>query len=194
MPPAAEYQERISRFAWKELKELWEEIKSGATPGWPNGKALEYVVLRAFELGGAVVRWPYEVRLWDESEVVEQIDGAVHTRGLHCLIESKDWGKNVNIEPVAKLRNQLLRRPAGTVGVVFSRGDFTSAAMKLAQFAVHEGILLWGRDEIDYALRTENMVDPLEIKYRVSVEQANPYFNVTQEEVPSCPLPTSPTS
>ena len=184
MPPGAEYQKRISQFAWKELNGLWDEIRSGSTPDWPNGKALEYLVLLAFQLGGAVVRWPYEVRLWDESEVVEQIDGAVHGRGLHCLIESKDWGKNVNIEPVAKLRNQLLRRPAGTVGVVFSRGDFTSAAVKLAQFTAHEGILLWGGDEIDYALRNENMLDSLDVKYRVSVEQANPYFNVTQGEVP----------
>ena len=61
MPPGAEYQERISQFAWKELNGLWDEIKSGSTPDWPNGKALEYLVLRAFQLGDAVVRWPYEV-------------------------------------------------------------------------------------------------------------------------------------
>jgi hypothetical protein len=184
MPPGAEYQERISRFGWKELSGLWEEIKSGSTPGWPDGKALEYLGLRAFQLGGAVVCWPYEVRLWDESEIVEQIDGAIHGRGLHCLIESKDWGKNVNIEPVAKLRDKLLRRPAGTIGVVFSRGDFTSAAVKLAQFAVHEGVLLWTGREIGYALRSENILDALDVKYRVCVEQANPYFNVAVEEVP----------
>jgi len=184
MSAGAAYQERISQFAWRELRELWKEIKSGTTPDWPNGKALEYLVLRAFELDGAVVCWPYEVRLWDESEVVEQIDGAVHAGGLHCLIESKDWGKNVNLEPVAKLRDKLLRRPAGTIGIVFSRGDFTNAAVKLAQFAVHEGILLWNGRELGYALQNENVLDALEMKYRVCVEQANPYFNVAVEEVP----------
>lgn len=181
-----EYQERMSQFGWGDLEGLWEAIKAGATPDWPKGKALEYLVLRAFQLGGAIVRWPYQVRLGGETEgePIEQIDGAVHWAGLHCLVESKDWRKNVNFEPVAKLRSQLLRRPAGTLGVVFSRGGFSPAAIKLAQFTVHEGIMLWSGDEIDYALGRHNIVDGLMVKYRGCVELADPFYNLKGEEVP----------
>jgi hypothetical protein len=57
----------------------------------------------AFELDpdeSATVRYPYEVRLFGEK--VEEIDGAVHLQGLSCLVESKDWGKNVEIEDPKK--------------------------------------------------------------------------------------------
>jgi hypothetical protein len=182
MPSSEGYEERISRFGWRELSTLWEKVKSDSTPDWPGGRALEYLILRAFQLAGAQITWPYEVR--EEGRVLEQIDGALHSRGLHCLVESKDWGTSVNIEPIAKLRNQLRRRPAGTIGVVFSRGGFTSAAVKLAQYTVHEGILLWTGREIEYVLHNENILDALERKYRACVEMADPYFSADAEEVP----------
>jgi hypothetical protein len=38
-------------------------IEAGNTSGWAPGKAFEYLVLRAFQLEGAEVRWPYSVRI-----------------------------------------------------------------------------------------------------------------------------------
>jgi hypothetical protein len=77
---------------------------------WDEGKALEYLVLRAFQLDGAEVAWPYTVKVKDR--IVEQIDGVMYVDSLACLIECKDTSQEVNIEAIAKLRNQLLRRPA----------------------------------------------------------------------------------
>ncbi|MCC3513373.1 MAG: hypothetical protein JGK29_31490 [Microcoleus sp. PH2017_17_BER_D_A] len=86
-------------------------------------------------------------------EVVEQIDGAVHWLGLSCLVESKDFAdKTVDITPIAKLRNQLLRRPAGTVGLIFSRTGFTNAAVSLSYFSLPQAILMWNGAELKYAL------------------------------------------
>jgi len=70
------------------IRELWQEIKRGATPGWPLGKAMEHLVLRAFELDGAKVRWPFEVRFGEE--LIEQIDGVIRLGAISVLVETKD--------------------------------------------------------------------------------------------------------
>jgi hypothetical protein len=59
------------------------------------------------------------------------------------LIECKDTFKEVNIEAIAKLRNQLLRRPAATIVSVFSRSGFTEAKVTLTGFVAPQTILLW---------------------------------------------------
>src|SRR5947209_18388617 len=106
MPTSSEYQARIGAHGWGELQTLWNAIERRDTPGWETGKALEYLVIRAFELDGAQVRWPYAVQLFGED--VEEIDGVVYYAGLSCLAECKDLSENVAIGPIAKLRNQLL--------------------------------------------------------------------------------------
>src|SRR5207302_6176492 len=105
-------------------------------------EALEYLVIRAFELDPdekVTVRYPYEVSLFGEK--VEEIDGAVHLPGLSCLVESKDWGKNVAIGPIVKMRSQLLRRPAGTLGLMFSSHKYTTPANYLAHFMMPQAVL-----------------------------------------------------
>ncbi|MFN9817569.1 MAG: ParA family protein, partial [Pseudanabaena sp.] len=55
--------------------------------------------------------------------------GGVGKTTLTVNVESKDFAdKKVDIAPIAKLRNQLLRRPTATVGLVFSRTGFTDPA------------------------------------------------------------------
>ena len=145
MPTAAEYERRISRYDSTMLVRLWDRILRGRTQHWESGKALEYLVLRAFQIEGAEVRWPYSVRI--EKDELEQIDGVVYSDGLSCLIECKDKSENLNIEPIAKLRNQVLRRPSSVVGIVFSRQGFTDAALTLAHFtAPSDTTLERGRD------------------------------------------------
>lgn len=141
MPTGKEYEAKIANYNWDDLIKLWSEIESGDTPGWGAGKALEYLVLRAFELDGAEVTWPYSVRV--DGDELEQIDGVVYSKGLACIIECKDLRKKVNIVPIAKLRNQLLRRPATISGIVFSRKGFTRNAVKLATLISPQTILLW---------------------------------------------------
>lgn len=101
MPTALEYERRITCYDWDELLMLWNQIQLGDTPDWESGKAMEYLVLRAFHLEGAEVIYPYSVVI--EEEELEQIDGAIYSNGLACLIECKDVAERVNIEPLAKM-------------------------------------------------------------------------------------------
>src|SRR6266851_6091072 len=138
---------------WNSLRALWSAIHAGNPAGWDGGEALEYLVIRAFEIDPfepATVRYPYEVSLFGEK--VEEIDGAVHLSGLSCLVESKDWGKNVAISPIVKMRSQLLRRPAGTIGLMFTKEDFTKPAIYLAHFTMPQAILLWSGFDLQVAL------------------------------------------
>jgi hypothetical protein len=173
---------KIRRFAWPELRALWEQIEAQSTPGWAAGKAFEHLVLRAFELDGAVVRWPYSVSI--AGETAEQIDGAVHLDTLSCLVESKDTAVPVNVEPIAKLRNQLIRRPPGAVGLLFSRSGFTNPALTLAQFLAPQTILLWNGDEIKYVLEQERIRPALMKKYQYCIETGMPDYDPRVEALP----------
>ena len=99
----ADYEKKIKNYFWPNLQTLHGEIAARVTPGWAPGKALGYLIIRAFELDGASVRWPYDTEM--HGEVVEQIDGAIVAAGLHCLIECKDESKPSAIAPLAKMRN-----------------------------------------------------------------------------------------
>ena len=94
----------------------------------------------------------------------------VEAAGIHCLLESKDWSKPISIEPIAILRNQLLRRPAATIGMVFSRSGYTEAALLLAGYLGGQTILLWHPGEITMALTNEKIVPLLTAKHRACVE------------------------
>jgi len=142
MPTDAEYKSMIQQFDnWKKLTGFLGKIQKGDTPGWAAGKAFEYLVLQAFNLDGGAVRWPYPVEI--ENEVVEQIDGFVHIGRFSCVVESKHTGKAVAIAPLAKMRNQLMRRHSGAIGLVFSFSGFTNAAVILARYIAPQAILLW---------------------------------------------------
>lgn len=118
MPTSEEYQAEIRRLKWPGIKALWGHVIAGKVDKWwEEGKAFEYLVVRMFELDMADVTWPYTVHLFDGT-ANEQIDGVARFGGLHWVIESKDENENIAIDPIAKLRNQLLRRPWGTVGLV----------------------------------------------------------------------------
>ncbi len=182
MPTPAECEATIKKLDGKGLRSLWKAIKEGDTPGWDVGKAFEYLILRAFELDKAQVRWPYPVKLFGEE--VEQIDGSVCAGGLYCLVESKDEAGDLAIAPIAKLRNQLLRRPAGTVGLLFSRRGFTAPAIQLAHFALPQAILLWTGEEVEHVLRGKNICAVLRVKYRACVDFGSPDYNAASGDVP----------
>lgn len=164
-----DYVDRIRQMEWPGLRALWAHIGAGTAAAWPPGKALEHLVLRAFELSGATVRWPYTV--WIGDETVEQIDGAVHARGLSRIVECKDTAEPTKTEAIAKLRNQLLRRPAGAIGLMFSRTGFTPTAVAQSNFMAPQAILLWDGEEIAYLLQQEDFASALVTKHRRSIEE-----------------------
>ncbi len=99
MTAEIDYRQRILQYQSTQLIDLWEQIQTKETPDWDPGKALEYLVLRAFEIEGAAVTYPFSVRMG--GAIVEQIDGAVYSDNLSCLVECKDQDSNITIDPVA---------------------------------------------------------------------------------------------
>ncbi|MCI0455526.1 MAG: hypothetical protein L0Z62_00935 [Gemmataceae bacterium] len=182
MAKPQEREAQIKKLGWSGLQKFLTAVRAGDPPGWDQGEAFEYLVLRAFELDGAQVRYPYTVTLFDER--AEEIDGAIHLPALSALVESKDLGMNVAIGPIAKLRNQLLRRPSGTVGVLFSARDFTPSAILLAHFALPQCILLWRVEELALALKQKRMAEFLRLKYRICVENGVPDFVLHEGAIP----------
>jgi hypothetical protein len=65
LPTAAEYENKIQLMHWAELRSLWDNIEQRDTVGWEPGKAFEYLVLRAFQLDGADVKFPYRVKFFE---------------------------------------------------------------------------------------------------------------------------------
>jgi len=187
MTSDSEYQNRIKAYKWDDLSRLWESIKGQNTLEWDDGKAFEYLILQSFFLEGAEVRWPYSVRL-DGAEI-EQIDGVIYLDNLACLIECKDYNsgqvgkkKNISFESVAKIRNQLMRRPSSAIASVFSSGGFTKPAMTLANFVHPQTILLWRGSEVEYCLSRKAFSKSLTNKYRKCIEFGIYDYDITIEE------------
>src|ERR1700677_4471624 len=150
MPSDKEYEDRIAKCRRRDVLALWRQIEARNTPGWDPGKACEYCILRAFQLENANVIWPYHVYdQRDRSLEREQIDGAILVNGRYFLVSAKDEVEPINMDPIAKLRNQLLRRPAGVIGLVFSRSGFTRPARQETALTANPPLLLWSGDEID---------------------------------------------
>lgn len=181
MTTNTDYETKIASHQHDELLTLWEKVKAGATQteGWDAGRAFEYLVVRAFEVEGAQVRYPYSIR--ENGLEIEQIDGVVYVESLACLLECKDRGKNVNYDAIAKLSEQLERRPVSVVGAVLSTSDFTDAALKnLRTRTSLRPIFLWYADEIEVALRRQWMRRGLLAKYRYYVETTEPHYNLLE--------------
>jgi len=160
-----EYIARAEKMGWEELSALWEQIKAGRAgkaEGWEDGKALEHLVVRAFLLSGLPAEYPFDVP--PGGKAFEEIDGLVVMGSNTFLFECKDKPK-VAIEVIAKLINQLLRRPGTTLGCVFTSGGFTSTALLLADFSVPHRILLWSGRDIEEGLKNRNFNKPLSEKY-----------------------------
>lgn len=160
----------------KDLVKFWEQILQKNTPMWQSGKALEYLIIRAFELNGAKVSYPYEI--FKDGKPFEQIDGFVYVENLACLIECKDYkDEKADFTPLAKIRSQLLRRPSQTIASIFCTAGFTEPATILATYAAPQTILLWEGTEINYVLKNNNICDSLVKKYKVFTERCVPDYN-----------------
>lgn len=173
-----EYKRRVQSLDLGGLRELWDKILQRNTLRWKQGKALEYLIIRAFEIGGAKVSYPYSVFDRSGSEL-EQLDGCVHLPSLSCLIECKDFENDkVDFAPLAKMRSQLLRRPAATIGCIFSTSGFTEPAVTLASHVAPQTILLWEQSEVEFVLGREGLIcESLLSKYQYYIEKCVPDFN-----------------
>ncbi len=175
MPTAEELEAQAKALAHDDVVRLLDcLISCQPTPDWEPGKALEYLFLQAFQLEGADVTWPYNVVYPQKVGVVEQIDGVIHLDGVSFLVECKDEATPVAVEPLAKLRMRLQQRPPGLMGLLVSTSDFTRAASLFAQFSSPLDVLLWGKSDLEFAIRNQKMGDGLLEKYRWAVLRGLP--------------------
>lgn len=161
---AVAYKQRADAYSWREIATLWDQVKAGETPDWDNGKALEYLVVRAFRLSGLQVEYPYDVP--PGGKPIEQIDGLVYLGELAFIIECKDTKDAVDMEVIAKVCNRLARRPPTTMGCVFVAGSFSTSALLLADLTTPHRVTLWTQDDIEASFRASDFKATLEKKYR----------------------------
>jgi len=154
-----EYEKLIQKKEWSDLEDFWASVKSGTTSqDWAVGKALEYFVIKAFELAGFSVSYPYLIPL-DRTlsaasrKTMEQIDGLASKDGLTLLIESKDEAKT-NIEAIYKLYSQLQRRPPSTMGCLVFTGYLTDETLHLVNFLTPRRILLVDQNDLDFVAQS----------------------------------------
>lgn len=174
-----DYVSKVAGFDWADIEDLWSQVHRKPRKniaGWAAGKAFEHLILKAFELSGAEIIWPYSVSL--HGSVIEQIDGMILIDGLTCMVEVKDQATAVNVEPLAKIRNQLQRRPAGVLGSVFTSGQFTAPATTLAHYMAPQAILLWQGPEIDHLVTQRDFVAGLKWKHRALMQHGKPDWDV----------------
>ena len=165
----AVYLERVRSLDRAGVYRTWQVVRDrGNLVGWPPGKALEYLILRAFQLEGADVTWPYEVR--KDGVLLEQIDGAVYFDGLACLIEARDWRVPLDFMSIAQMKMRLLRRPRMTLGAVFNNGRFTESAQRMAEFLPPPDVLLWEQQSIAEALEFGTLRDGMKRRLRYAIE------------------------
>jgi hypothetical protein len=179
-----ECKNKIETLDWSGLDSLWNQIKDCKTPDWDNGKAFEYLVIRMFQLDLYKVKYPFSVKMPFNNKSMEQIDGVIYHDTLGVLIESKDYSKdgvkrNISIEPIAKLRNQLSRRPYLTMGCVFSAGGYTESVSTLIDYLGNETILLWEGEEVEYCIKNKKIRAYFEKKLENRIELGIHNFNVT---------------
>ncbi|HEX5751980.1 MAG TPA: restriction endonuclease [Archangium sp.] len=164
-----EYQRRVLALDHSGVLELWQGLRAGVSPPeWPAGVLLEYLLLRAFQLEGAEVTWPY--RVYRDGVLLEQIDGVVYFDGVSCLVECKDMTRPVDTSTIVKLKSQLLRRPRTTIGALFCTGEVSEAASSVMNMLPPPDVLLWEGEELEQALREQRLLAGMRRKLRHAVE------------------------
>lgn len=169
----------IRKMGWDDLVAKWRRRnEKDIKDAWGQGKFFEYAIIRAFEIEGAQVRYPYSVHSHhigiEGNEVLEQIDGAIYVDGLSVIVESKDYkNKNIDIEPLAKLQVRLRRRPSPVIGCLFCASDMTWPAQALIETLMPHTILFWSKRDIEYCFENKHFVEGLHEKYKSVIEDGN---------------------
>lgn len=182
MSKARNYEDIICQMNWPELEVLWQQIKAKQTPEiWPPGKALEYFLLRCFQLDGAEVVYPLDI--YKQNEVIEQLDGIIFWNNYVVLVECKDVRRPVNFDPIAKLRSRLMTRPNNVIGCFFSMSGYTVPAQIVSEHLAPQTILLWEVSDIDYSMKNRYFCEGLNYKFKKCVIIGKPDFKLSNRSI-----------
>lgn len=146
------------------------------------GWVFQQWILEAFRLDGANVDPSYRVPISSSQRTMEQIDGLVYFQWQAFLIESKNWGNDVDFTPIALLHERIQRRPPGTMGLVFSSKEFTLAALEATALIRPVRVLLFGRRDLEHVVRERKMVGALHVKWYRAVKYGRPDSPVWEVE------------
>ncbi len=178
---------------WDELSEIWSALlppldddaerfvpsfRGNELTPHQAGSVFERWIVEAFRLDGADVDAPYVVTMTTSRRPMEQIDGLVRSHWQAFIIESKNWAKDVDFAPIARLNEQVQRRPPSTLGLVFSSKGFTSACIDLVAMIRPLRILLFDRLDLEHVVRERNMVIALQTKWHLAVKYGKPSLPV----------------
>jgi hypothetical protein len=165
--------EHLTRI-WNEVIEPWVYPAKGLHD-LSAPVAFEYLIIRAFELEGAEVSYPFMAKPFSDSRILEEIDGAIYLPGISAIVESKCFDqKNVSAEQIGQLRNKLINRPSYGIGCFFARTAYQENALKQARMASPQCILLWTGEEIKQAFFAQRLVAVLQEKNKKFFEDLKP--------------------
>ena len=155
------------------LRSFGNRLKTKKTPKWSKGKALEYMLIRAFDLDGAEVVYPYNNGVLNAQE---QLDGFVFVKdlGVGFLIECKDWEDKVSFDELAKLHGRLAYRMKSTCGMFLSRSGYTPSAIEMMYLVHPHNIILWEFNDIEECFKNHNFLKALKYKYQYAMVTADP--------------------
>lgn len=168
---------RIQTYNWAKLERLWNKIRDSKKTGWADGKALEYMFVRAFDLEGAEVVYPYNNQVL---KAQEQIDGYVYVRdlGTGFIIECKDWSENVSFDEMAKLHGRLIYRMASTYGIFLSKTGYTPSAVELMYVMQPHNVIMWNSEDVDECFKKHKFLKALKYKFQYAMVTTDPMIGV----------------
>ena len=95
MATPEENRERVLGFGHEQVVELLAHVLDEACEDWDEGAALEYLILRAFQIEGATVRYHFYVHD-PAGKAMEQMDGVVYWRHHSFLVETTSPSRTGN--------------------------------------------------------------------------------------------------
>lgn len=163
---------RIRTYDWSKLERLWKKVRDGKKTGWADGKALEYLFIRAFELENADVEYSYNNKVIKSKE---QADGYIYLPSISTgfIVECKDWDSKIAFDEVAKLNSRLSYRMPSVYGIFVSMSDYTPSAMELMFMMQPRRILLWSKTDIDECFKKHKFIKALTHKFQYAMMTAD---------------------
>jgi hypothetical protein len=152
----------------KELRKIWDDLHPESddveverffrnvllTPT-QAGDVFERWVIEAFRLSGMVGHTAFRVPLRTSANTQEQIDGLIFDGWQAFLVEAKFWTPGVDFSPIVVFNDIVDSRPAGTLGLFFSAFGYTGPAKDCAELLRPIRVLLFDRDDLNWALQQE---------------------------------------
>jgi len=150
-----------------------------------SGWVFERWVLEAFRLDGVQGYHRFASPMTTSGRTREEIDGLVYDGWQGFLIEAKNEGNRVGIDPIFRLHLMAEQRPIGTMGLMFSMSGFTDPAIELAERLRPIRILLFDRNDLDWAITPEGgMLAMVRRKWTLALRSGRPHIAVTESTPP----------